>query len=348
MDGVADHAAVTESVDLAKTAGSRGHGLVNAVLRRTTREGEAVLGAPRRRNAGRGRAAALPPRLGRARCGGSSSGPTRGPRPDERRQRARRERRARQHATRRRLTTCCRSSRAPASRRHVTRTSPKRSSSDEPYDLHGSEAFARGALMPQSRGVDARRPRRASPAGREGARPVRGPGREDDPPRRLDGRRGRGRGGRVRAGERAGEMRAQRRAAGRGERGGGGGRRGARRRSARGYDRVLVDPPCSDLGTLQLPARRAVAQEPGAGRGARAHCRRRILDAGAGGGASGGRLVYSTCTISPMENDLQVEGFLAHATPKLTPQYGGEFVETLSRTATGRTASSLQSFERNG
>ena len=43
MDGVADHAAVTESVDLAKTAGSRGHGLVNAVLRRTAREGRAAL-----------------------------------------------------------------------------------------------------------------------------------------------------------------------------------------------------------------------------------------------------------------------------------------------------------------
>ena len=39
MDGVADHAAVTESVDLARAAGSRGHGLVNAVLRRTAREG---------------------------------------------------------------------------------------------------------------------------------------------------------------------------------------------------------------------------------------------------------------------------------------------------------------------
>ena len=45
MDGVADHAAVAESVDLAKDAGSRGHGFVNAVLRRAAREGGAILEA---------------------------------------------------------------------------------------------------------------------------------------------------------------------------------------------------------------------------------------------------------------------------------------------------------------
>src|SRR6185503_8235525 len=45
MDGVADHAAVGESVELAKEAGSRGHGFVNAVLRRATREGRGVVDA---------------------------------------------------------------------------------------------------------------------------------------------------------------------------------------------------------------------------------------------------------------------------------------------------------------
>jgi 16S rRNA (cytosine967-C5)-methyltransferase len=43
MDGVADHAAVNESVELAKVAGG-GAGLVNAVLRRATREKEEILG----------------------------------------------------------------------------------------------------------------------------------------------------------------------------------------------------------------------------------------------------------------------------------------------------------------
>ena len=76
MDGVADHAAVTESVDLAKAAGSRGHGLVNAVLRRTAREGAAALGAPRRRDAGRRPRCCIRTPTGSPRCGGSSSAPT--------------------------------------------------------------------------------------------------------------------------------------------------------------------------------------------------------------------------------------------------------------------------------
>jgi len=45
LDGVAPHAAVDQSVELAKAAGGRGHGLVNAVLRRVQREGAALLAA---------------------------------------------------------------------------------------------------------------------------------------------------------------------------------------------------------------------------------------------------------------------------------------------------------------
>ena len=43
LDGIAEHAAVHESVELAKTGGGGGAGLVNAVLRRATREGRALL-----------------------------------------------------------------------------------------------------------------------------------------------------------------------------------------------------------------------------------------------------------------------------------------------------------------
>jgi 16S rRNA (cytosine967-C5)-methyltransferase len=69
----------------------------------------------------------------------------------------------------------------------------------------------------------------------------------------------------------------------------------------RGYDRVLVDPPCSDLGTLaSRPDARwrkdpatieRLASEQGA-----------ILANGLAALRPGGTLVYSTCTISNREN----------------------------------------------
>lgn len=75
------------------------------------------------------------------------------------------------------------------------------------------------------------------------------------------------------------------------------------------FDRVLVDPPCTGLGTLQAhpdlrwrvgeqdPARLAALQA-------------RILHAGAQALRPGGVLVYSTCTISPDENERLIASFL--------------------------------------
>ena len=79
------------------------------------------------------------------------------------------------------------------------------------------------------------------------------------------------------------------------------------------FDRVLVDPPCSGLGTLQArPDLRwrvtpeAVAELAG--------LQASILDAGAQAVRPQGVLVYSTCTISATENEHVIANFLdSHA-----------------------------------
>jgi 16S rRNA (cytosine967-C5)-methyltransferase len=76
------------------------------------------------------------------------------------------------------------------------------------------------------------------------------------------------------------------------------------------FDRVLLDPPCSDLGTLQ--SRPDVRWKKGEGDVASLVAEQgRLLDAAADRVRAGGTLVYSTCTISPDENERQVESFLA-------------------------------------
>ena len=75
------------------------------------------------------------------------------------------------------------------------------------------------------------------------------------------------------------------------------------------FDRILVDPPCSGLGTLQSRPDLRWRARPEATRELAA-LQARILAAGARALAPGGRLVYSVCTISRAESEDVVEEFL--------------------------------------
>jgi len=79
------------------------------------------------------------------------------------------------------------------------------------------------------------------------------------------------------------------------------------------FDRVLVDPPCSGLGTLQARADLRWRASPDAV-AEMAVTQTAILATGAKALRPGGVLVYSTCTISPTENEHVVTTFLdSHA-----------------------------------
>ena len=98
-----------------------------------------------------------------------------------------------------------------------------------------------------------------------------------------------------------------------------------------GYDRVLVDPPCSDLGTLaSRPDARWRKSLEGIVRLAR--LQGRILERGAAALRPGGTLVYSTCTISRRENEDTVTAALEAAGPAAlsADELGSEHRELVS------------------
>jgi 16S rRNA (cytosine967-C5)-methyltransferase len=78
------------------------------------------------------------------------------------------------------------------------------------------------------------------------------------------------------------------------------------------FDRVLVDPPCSGLGTLSAhpDLRWRVTPED---IDALAALQGRILVAGAAATAPGGTLIYATCTISAQENEAVIAKVLRSA-----------------------------------
>ena len=166
------------------------------------------------------------------------------------------------------------------------------------------------------RGVAARRRAARSAAGRARARRLRGAGREGHGDRGA--RRRRGPRGRARSQRRTARARRARRRATR-----------ARATSARcvadasaaeiegldgaPFDRILVDAPCSGLGALRRNPDARWRVQPDA-IAQLAAVQRAILAAAAKRLRPGGTLVYSTCTLSPEENDDVVKWLLASAT----------------------------------
>jgi 16S rRNA (cytosine967-C5)-methyltransferase len=105
-----------------------------------------------------------------------------------------------------------------------------------------------------------------------------------------------------------------------------------------GYDRVLVDPPCSDLGTLAARPDARWRKTPDA-IARLATLQRRILAAGTRALRPGGTLVYATCTISRAENEDVVAAALAGdraldaddliaAYPRVASNVDGRFLQT--------------------
>ena len=151
LDGVAEHAAVNESVELAKRGRRGGGGLVNAVLRRATREGRGLLDAL---DDARSRAAAavrhsVPEWLAelwwrRARAADRARALLR-PRSTTPAESALR---VNTLVGRRRTTV------AAAAAAWPTRPAPRLPEGlvlEAPFDAHGSELWREGAIMPQSR-----------------------------------------------------------------------------------------------------------------------------------------------------------------------------------------------------
>jgi 16S rRNA (cytosine967-C5)-methyltransferase len=99
-----------------------------------------------------------------------------------------------------------------------------------------------------------------------------------------------------------------------------------------GYDCVLVDPPCSGLGTLQSrPDRRWRATPEAVTELARLQAG--ILAVAAAATSPGGALVYSVCTISREESEDVVEGFLRSQPDFRLEDLQAEFPQWPHRTA---------------
>lgn len=304
LGGSPDYAVVADAVELAKTAGSGGHGLVNAVMRRAAREGAAGL-------------------LDGLSDGDPAQAAIKHSHPEWLARMWWQELGAHEA---RALMACDNEPSEMALRANTLRGEPAALAAalpvaghldpqipealvlDEPFDLHGSPQWSAGAFLAQSRAA-MRVARTLDPqAGERVLDLCAAPGGKSTHLAALMGDRGevlaverdrRRAGVLARTAERLGAGCVQVEVAD----------AALARPEGAVFDRVLVDPPCSGLGVLQArPDLRwrvtpqAISQM--------ADVQARILGAGADALRPGGLLVYATCTISPIENERVIAAFL--------------------------------------
>jgi 16S rRNA (cytosine967-C5)-methyltransferase len=311
LGGIADHAAVNESVELAKRARPAGAGLVNAVLRRAAREGHAVLDELGDRDPAHAALLHSVPDWLAARWWDELGA-------EDARALLRRVNEPAESAVR--VNTLVADRDDVLSRLPVAGTAapglPEGIVLEGPFDAHASELFEQGAIMPQSRAsmlvsrVLAPEPgeRVLDLCAAPGAKTTHLAALLEDHVEVVAVERHRGRAdalARTCRQMHASCVRVEVADA-------------AERRSEQRYDRVLVDPPCSGLGTLQARPDLRWRANPDAISELSA-LQRGILDAAAHGTAAGGVLVYSVCTISRAEGPDLIERFLREH-PEFEPE----------------------------
>ncbi len=310
LAGVADHAAVNESVALIKRVSPGGAGLANAVLRRAARERAGLLASLEDATpAGAAVAHSVPLWLAELWWRELGADTARAllaavNRPAESAVRVNSLR-----------ATVAEVEEAIAVETHVAAGLPEGLVLEGAFDAHGSALWRQGAIMPQSRG-SMLVARALAPAGGDSVLDLcAAPGAKTTHLAAL----GAGRvvaverhGGRARAlaatcarmGAEAVEVVVR-------DAGLDPSPAGPRQLAPQArYDGVLVDPPCSGLGTLQSrPDLRWHASPEAIGE--LSELQARILAAGASLLRPGGTLVYSVCTISRREGADVIERFLA-------------------------------------